>query len=143
MSFHSKSQAQISNTLELHSSSTLGTGTASTHRRRLEKLEHRHTRLSIDNEYIIDRQSESENSEAEGNSDVGSGSDLTVDKYEPGIDNDVETLTPEPFAVVDNGGATARTHTVGSALRSGADGSKESPRTLAKKRGQSVCCYKV
>ncbi|KAK0464536.1 P-loop containing nucleoside triphosphate hydrolase protein [Desarmillaria tabescens] len=44
----SQSQAQITNTLHLQSSSTLGTGRASTHRERLDKLEDIEVRKALD-----------------------------------------------------------------------------------------------
>ncbi|KAK0504014.1 P-loop containing nucleoside triphosphate hydrolase protein [Armillaria luteobubalina] len=44
----SQSQAQITNTLHLQSSSTLGTGRASTHRERLDKLEDMEVRKALD-----------------------------------------------------------------------------------------------
>ena len=136
----SQSQAQLPTTLHLQSSSTLGTGKASTNRERLEKLEDKETRRAI----------EGHAGKRKRNGDIFDVLDADDD-----VDDEVEDMEMGDVPIATNGqkgvvvgsGSMSSTtqlvastsSTVGSALQRKPDGSVVAPRIAKKKqRGKKV-----
>ncbi|KAG7443024.1 P-loop containing nucleoside triphosphate hydrolase protein [Guyanagaster necrorhizus] len=130
----SQSQAQITSTLHLQSSSTLGTGKASTHRERLDKLEDIEVRKALDgragkrkrnDEYMVRNADEDEDDDTE----LYSGRD--------GPSEDEEVAEVKIMDVVHTEASVqpvASTSTaVGSALQRNPDGSVIAPRIRPKR----------
>lgn len=138
----SKSQSQLSTTLHLQSSSTLGTGKASTNKERLEKLEDKETRRAIegragkrkrdaDKYDVLQAKNDYNNSEEEEHMEMCRVETTTVSTVTDNAQttvvlDSVETSVPQFVA--------SPSSAVGSALRRNPDGSVVAPRIAQKKR---------
>jgi ATP-dependent RNA helicase DHX37/DHR1 len=131
---YSESQAQLSSTLDLQSSSTLGTGVASTNKERLEKLEDKEVRRAIesrpgkrkrvnDNSTVVYPLCSGESEDDDSDIPISPDGQLNV---EMGI-TESEELLDDSLALHDELAA------VGSALRRNEDGSIEAPKIVTKK----------
>ncbi len=155
-----KSQAQASEALNLQSSATLGTGKASTHQHRLNRLEDQEVRRALDgrsttskrhhrNDHPLAALSNSEDDVVE---DSHAGR-MYVDRLEDSADEeDVPegTSRANPVVIVDSGFSTTAEPqeeigpitslsppTVGSALKRNADGTVAAPR-ISKRKPKSA-----
>lgn len=154
-SIGSKSQAELSSTLQLHSSSALGTGKPQTHQDRLDKSEDKDVRRAMGHTQPSGKHrkrtggftgvaDDDDGSEEDMAFNEGSTSYMVVDdvpdvkeglsKDRPVVIIDSAVIAPAAEQADKSGG------TVGSALQRNADGSVVAPRILKKKgKGQKVC----
>jgi len=140
----SQSQAQLPTTLHLQSSSTLGTGKASTNRERLDKLEDKETRRAIEgragkrkrdgDKYDVLHAGDDDDEDDDG-IDIDTNGREKINIRRAGQPQAVAAhseslpLTTQPTASVSS--------SVGSALRRNPDGTLVAPR-IAKKRTKKV-----
>lgn len=152
MIFPSQTQAEIPSSLQLQASSTLGTGKATTHKERLERLEDKEVRRALDGRagkrkrhddvYAVIHP-DNENSDEE---EV-----LVKDRSEGKLRLDVETsvygqkeLTSINLAPVTISQPIAlASSAVGSALQRNADGSIMAPKIRPKTKGKKVGFNKI
>lgn len=137
---YSQTQASIP-TLELQSSSTLGTGKAASHRERLDKIEDIDARRSMDGQ-SNKRRRRNNNFSVTGAADT-EDEDAELDVM--GSDDSLDTSTPNRVQVVDVSASLAapekstQSTIVGSALRRNPDGTFTAPRIVKRKKtGQKV-----
>jgi ATP-dependent RNA helicase DHX37/DHR1 len=140
---HSDSQAQLSSSLNLQSSSTLGTGRALTNKERLEKSENDEVKRAIagrtgkrkrsGDDYAVvnlggsDDESEDQDSDSSAHSDRQSNVDMARSEGLP--DGEFGTTSQHTNSIA-----------VGNALRRNADGSVEVPKVVKSKvKGKTVC----
>lgn len=151
----SKSQAELSSTLQLHSSSALGTGKPQTHQDRLDQAEDKDVRRAMGHTQPTGKRrkrnggftgvaDDDDGSEEDIALNEGSTSYMAVDdvpdmkegssKDRPVVIVDSAVIAPVAEQADKSGG------TVGSALQRNADGTVVAPRILKKKgKGQKVC----
>ncbi len=137
--FLSQSQAQITNTLHLQSSSTLGTGRVSTHRERLDKLEDIEVRKALDGR-VGKRKRNDEYSVRNADEDEEDDTELY-----PGNDSplEVEGVSEAKITDIIHAEASAQPTTststaVGSALQRNPDGTVVAPRIRSKRQKTKV-----
>ena len=138
-----KSQAELSSTLVLHSSATLGTGKVATHQELLDKHEDKEVRRVMDGRTRGKRRapfSGTAVSDEESDDDLNRGAPMKDDASEiMDIDEDAGKSRENPVVIVDaDAGSLGDQETsvpaaVGSALRRNADGSMATPRMLKRK----------
>ncbi|KAI0320190.1 P-loop containing nucleoside triphosphate hydrolase protein [Amylostereum chailletii] len=133
-----KSQAQLSSSLQLHSSSTLGTGNVSTNQERLDKLEDKDVRYSMDGRPTKRRKRSGrftgvENEDSEDNHHEQENDNTIPYTVEAGFAklNAVVFVDPTPPPPPST---SQPLPTVGGALQRNPDGSSVTPRILPSKR---------
>lgn len=121
-----QSQAALPTTLHLQSSATLGTGKATTHRDRLDKLEDKEIRRALDGRAGKRRRQD--------DSYAVTGPDVDMD------DEELEDDAPPPTQLSgpSNPPVTSVPPAVGSALQRNPDGSVVAPRIIPKSREKKV-----
>lgn len=131
----SQSQAQISNTLHLQSSSTLGTGRVSTHRERLDKLEDIEVRKALDGR-VGKRKRNDEYPVRNADEDDGDDTELYFERASPlEVEGDSEAKITHIVHAEASAQPTASTSTaVGSALQRNPDGTVVAPRIRPKRQ---------
>lgn len=140
----SQSQAELPNTLHLQSSSTLGTGKASTNRERIEKQEDKETRRAIEGQatkrkrdgdkYDISYAEEADEDEDIDETEMSGNSR----KLKPPTVTEVVVVGPESSVSVSQPSGVSKLLEVGSALQRNPDGSVVAPRIAKKKQGKNV-----
>jgi ATP-dependent RNA helicase DHX37/DHR1 len=135
--FTRQSQAELPTSLHLQSSATLGTGKATTHRDRLDKLEDKEIRRALDGR--AGRRRRHDDSYAVTGPEGDEGSD--DEEYEHGGAPRPMELDPTPSlsAASSNGAHVPSSTAVGSALQRNPDGSVVAPKIMLKSRGKKVC----
>ncbi|KAH9841541.1 P-loop containing nucleoside triphosphate hydrolase protein [Rhodofomes roseus] len=144
----SKSQAQLSTTLQLQSSATLGTGKASTHKDMLDKQEDKEVRRALDGMTRKGKRGQGKQNILTSYDAESEGEDSMRVDGEPAnqdTEGDVGTSRANPVVIVDSGFSTAKlspgetpaavAHAVqvGSALKRTADGSAVAPKISKRK----------
>ncbi|KAK0187982.1 P-loop containing nucleoside triphosphate hydrolase protein [Armillaria mellea] len=131
----SQSQAQISNTLHLQSSSTLGTGRVSTHRERLDKLEDIEVRKALDGR-VGKRKRNDEYPVRNADEDDEDDAELYFERASLlEVEEDSEAKITHIVHAEASGQPTASTSTaVGSALQRNPDGTVVAPRIRPKRQ---------
>lgn len=143
---NSQSQAKLPTTLHLQSSSTLGTGKASTHRDRLEKLEDKEARRAIEGRpgkrkrggdiYDILRA----DNDGDDDTDIGMSEQERINPHPT-----VNAQQLSEFEIVDSSTTSSTTQPIastsspiGSALRRNPDGTIVSPQIKKRTNGKKV-----
>ncbi|KAJ7780656.1 P-loop containing nucleoside triphosphate hydrolase protein [Mycena maculata] len=124
----SQSQAALPTTLHLQSSATLGTGKATTHRDRLDKLEDKEIRRALDGRTGKRRRQD--------DSYAVTGPDVDTDDDEQ--EDDEDTSPPMQTGGPSNPSVTSAPPAIGSALRCNPDGSVVAPKIVPKSRGKKA-----
>lgn len=134
----SQSQAQLPNTVHLHSSSTLGTGRVTSHRERLDKLEDKEIRHALDG--TTGKRKRTHDVFLVADADIDEDEDLEPNDSEhssaarkPSHDVEIVDLTE-----VSGSGAVASTSATGSALRKNPDGTVVQPQVRPKSQKNKV-----
>ncbi|THH01498.1 hypothetical protein EW026_g1188 [Hermanssonia centrifuga] len=138
-----KSQAELPNALNLHSSATLGTGKTMTHLERLEREEHHEVKRIMDGSIRTGKRKRDayavyESEEEEDTFRGEDGASGNAPRAEPTLRHDSGTIRPKEVVVIDSVSFTTPpqrpTATVGGALQRNADGSVVAPRIVARKK---------
>ncbi len=138
-----KSQAELPNALNLHSSATLGTGKTMTHLERLEREEHHEVKRIMDGSIRTGKRKRDayavyESEEEEDTFRGEDGASGNAPRAEPTLRHDSGTIRPKEVVVIDSVSFTTPpqrpTATVGGALQRNADGSVVAPRVVARKK---------
>ncbi|KIP08553.1 hypothetical protein PHLGIDRAFT_29519 [Phlebiopsis gigantea 11061_1 CR5-6] len=142
----SKSQAQLSTALQLHSSATLGTGKVATHRERLEREEHNEVRRAVGGTSGRNKRKRMSNV-YHGAASESSEDDLDITSETTGSiaavpDRELGKSRATPVVIVDSGFSTAQQNSepvptanvsyIGSALKKTPGGSVVPPRIVKK-----------
>lgn len=148
--WHSKTQAQLPNALGLASSSTLGTGRAITHQKRLEQAEHNEVKRNMDGRAVTGKRKRTAkvrelSPDTSGDSDAFLDAETAESHLRESPDDIAGSSASHPVVIIDEAADSrpnpashqAEPIVVGGALKRKADGTVEQPR-VTKQRKKSL-----